>query len=56
MREMQTIMENRDVTLCCALALIHAHKKTANPDKEAIQQLEVWIYHIFFCITWFRKL
>lgn len=44
MREMQTIMENRDVTLCCALALIHAHKRSPTPDKEAVAQLEVrWL-------------
>jgi hypothetical protein len=39
--EMQTVIENRDVTLCCSLALIAAHKRSPNPDKEAIQQLEV---------------
>ena len=40
-RELQAIMENRDVTLCCALALLHAQKKLPMPDKDIIAQLEV---------------
>ncbi len=39
-REFQTIIDNRDVTLPCALALIHAYKKTPSQDKDAVQQLE----------------
>lgn len=38
---MQAILENREVTLCCSLALIAAAKKSSSPDKDYIQQLEV---------------
>ncbi|XP_029461519.1 tetratricopeptide repeat protein 21B isoform X2 [Rhinatrema bivittatum] len=39
-REFEFIKENPDVSLCSLMALIYAHKKSSNPDREAIQELD----------------
>ncbi|XP_066543938.1 tetratricopeptide repeat protein 21B isoform X2 [Amia ocellicauda] len=39
-REFEAIKERREVSLCTLMALIYAHKKSQNPDRDAIQELD----------------
>ncbi|XP_035995289.1 tetratricopeptide repeat protein 21B-like isoform X2 [Fundulus heteroclitus] len=38
--ELDTIRDDRDLSLCTLMALVYAEKKKANPDKDIIQQLD----------------
>ncbi|KAK2839753.1 hypothetical protein Q5P01_013493 [Channa striata] len=38
--ELDTIRDSRDVSLCTLMALVYAHKKQTNPDREVIQELD----------------
>uniref|UniRef100_A0A8C9WIP1 Tetratricopeptide repeat domain 21B n=1 Tax=Scleropages formosus TaxID=113540 RepID=A0A8C9WIP1_SCLFO len=38
--ELESIKDGRDVSLCTMMALVYAHKKCQNPDREAIQELD----------------
>ncbi|KAL4636202.1 tetratricopeptide repeat protein 21B [Arapaima gigas] len=38
--ELESIKDRRDVSLCTMMALVYAHKKCQNPDREAIQELD----------------
>ncbi|XP_072174244.1 tetratricopeptide repeat protein 21B-like [Diadema setosum] len=40
MRELESIRDKPDVILCSTMALIYAHKKSKNVDKEAVQELD----------------
>ncbi|KAM9033188.1 tetratricopeptide repeat protein 21B [Sarcophilus harrisii] len=39
-RELEAIKNKQDVSLCSLIALIYAHKKSSNPDQEAILELD----------------
>ncbi|XP_042192463.1 tetratricopeptide repeat protein 21B [Callorhinchus milii] len=39
-RELEFVKDKQDVSLCCIMALIYAHKKCAIPDRDAIQELD----------------
>ncbi|KAM6955026.1 tetratricopeptide repeat protein 21B isoform 2-T2 [Lycodopsis pacificus] len=38
--ELDTLRDNRDVSLCTSMALVYAEKKKINPDREVIQELD----------------
>uniref|UniRef100_A0AAY4BBA0 Tetratricopeptide repeat domain 21B n=1 Tax=Denticeps clupeoides TaxID=299321 RepID=A0AAY4BBA0_9TELE len=38
--ELEQIRERRDVSLCALMALVYAHKKRPNPDRDAMQELD----------------
>nr|DBA19793.1 TPA: hypothetical protein GDO54_015570 [Pyxicephalus adspersus] len=40
-QEIELIKDKLDVSLCSLMALIYAHKKSSNPDRETIQDLEM---------------
>ncbi|XP_040296219.1 tetratricopeptide repeat protein 21B [Bufo bufo] len=40
-RELEMIKDKVDVSLCSVMALIYVHKKSSQPDREAIQDLEM---------------
>lgn len=40
-QEMEMIKDKSDVLLCSLMALIYAHKKSPDPDRETIQDLEM---------------
>lgn len=40
-QEMEMIKDKSDVSLCSLMALIYAHKKSSDPDRETIQDLEM---------------
>nr|XP_014349099.1 PREDICTED: tetratricopeptide repeat protein 21A [Latimeria chalumnae] len=39
-RELEAIKDNVDISLCCILALIYAHRKSETVDRDAVLQLE----------------
>ncbi|XP_053554367.1 tetratricopeptide repeat protein 21B [Bombina bombina] len=39
-RELEFLKDKSDISLCCLMALIYAHKKSSQPDREAIQELD----------------
>ncbi|GCC22011.1 hypothetical protein chiPu_0000395 [Chiloscyllium punctatum] len=39
-RELETVKEKSDVSLCSIMALIYAHKKSLAPDRDAIHELD----------------
>ncbi|XP_064419793.1 tetratricopeptide repeat protein 21B [Latimeria chalumnae] len=39
-RELEAIKDKREVSLCTLIALIYAHKKSSNPDRDAVQELD----------------
>eukprot|EP00057_Strongylocentrotus_purpuratus_P033961 XP_793431.3 PREDICTED: tetratricopeptide repeat protein 21B [Strongylocentrotus purpuratus] len=40
MRELESIRDKPEVTLCTTMALMYAHKKSKNVDREAVQELD----------------
>lgn len=42
-RELQKLVDGKDVSLACSLALINAHKQAEMVDKDAVAELEVFV-------------
>uniref|UniRef100_A0A8C8SD14 Tetratricopeptide repeat domain 21B n=1 Tax=Pelusios castaneus TaxID=367368 RepID=A0A8C8SD14_9SAUR len=42
-RELESIKNKQEVSLCAMMALIYAHKKSSNPDRDAILELDAKI-------------